>query len=344
MKKCKVIFLGFLLVIGLSSLLAVDNVEEVNQGIKIEDPQEKSLERMASEYATAGDSLFAIPDYAGAFVEYQNAYKTYEKAITDITPFDEELKKMANNLYSSATNAKMYDKAVVWGEKYLEFAPNDEAVVRNVATIYAVGLKQNEKSIEVWTKYDTANNANTAKLAIADRYSRMKEYEKSIIWYKKAYEQSKDADLFEKIADLYIKLKKNADAVKTYEDFLASNPSESDLFKTYKNLGTLYNKLKDVDKAILNFEKAIELNSDPQITLFLVSNYYDKKNYNKAINYANILISNNPNNADALYFRALSYYYNNDKNSAKTDFEKITSNPKYGKSASDFINLINQGR
>ncbi|HOQ80634.1 MAG TPA: tetratricopeptide repeat protein, partial [Candidatus Cloacimonadota bacterium] len=186
--------------------------------------------------------------------------------------------------------------------------------------------------------------ANTAKLAIADRYSRMKEYEKSIIWYKKAYEQSKDADLFEKIADLYIKLKKNADAVKTYEDFLASNPSESDLFKTYKNLGTLYNKLKDVDKAILNFEKAIELNSDPQITLFLVSNYYDKKNYNKAINYANILISNNPNNADALYFRALSYYYNNDKNSAKTDFEKITSNPKYGKSASDFINLINQGR
>lgn len=151
---------------------------------------EKSLERIASEFATAGDSLFTINKYDEAFYEYEKAFNTYKEAVTDITPFDEELKRIANNLYITATNAKMYDKAVLWGEKFLEYEPNNEAVVKNVSTIYAVGLKNNKKAVDIWVNYESKFKTNTAKLAIADRYARTKEYESAIEWYRYAYEQS----------------------------------------------------------------------------------------------------------------------------------------------------------
>ncbi|MCB5249817.1 MAG: tetratricopeptide repeat protein [Candidatus Cloacimonadales bacterium] len=305
---------------------------------------EKSLERIASEFATAGDSLFTINKYDEAFYEYEKAFNTYKEAVTDITPFDEELKRIANNLYITATNAKMYDKAVLWGEKFLEYEPNNEAVVKNVSTIYAVGLKNNKKAVDIWVNYESKFKTNTAKLAIADRYARTKEYESAIEWYRYAYEQSGDADIFEKIADLYIKLKKNAEALKTYEDFLASNPSEADLFKTYKNLSSLYNKLKDVDNSIVYAEKALEIKNDNQLALFLTSKYYEKKDYNKTITYSNIVISNTPNNFDAIYFRALAYYYSNNKSAAKDDFEQLVGNAKYGPSATQFLEYINKGR
>jgi len=257
---------------------------------------------------------------------------------------DEEIKKVSLNLYITATAAKAYDKAVVWGEKYLELDPNREDIVKNVSVIYAVALKNNQKSLEVLTKFEEKFKTNTAKLAIADRYDRMKDYNNAIIWYKKAYEQSKDSDLFEKIADLYVKLKQNTEAIKTYEDFLASNPSEADLMKTYRNLGTLYNKLKNTNKAIEYFEKVLAIQPDPKVALFLVSSYYDKKDYSNTIKYANIVIENESSNADAIYFRALAYYYSNKKDLAKADFQQVEKNPKYGKSASDFLKLIAQGK
>ncbi|HOD53167.1 MAG TPA: tetratricopeptide repeat protein [Candidatus Cloacimonadota bacterium] len=327
MKTLKKLFVVGLVLISCSGLFA-----------------QKSKERIAAEFATTADSLFNIKDYANALSEYEKSLNTYKEAITDLTPFDEEIKKVSLNLYITATAAKAYDKAVVWGEKYLELDPNREDIVKNVSVIYAVALKNNQKSLEVLTKFEEKFKTNTAKLAIADRYDRMKDYNNAIIWYKKAYEQSKDSDLFEKIADLYVKLKQNTEAIKTYEDFLASNPSEADLMKTYRNLGTLYNKLKNTNKAIEYFEKVLAIQPDPKVALFLVSSYYDKKDYSNTIKYANIVIENESSNADAIYFRALAYYYSNKKDLAKADFQQVEKNPKYGKSASDFLKLIAQGK
>ncbi len=305
---------------------------------------EKSMERIAQEYALSADSLFYAKDYAGAIPLYEKSLATYKEAITDLTPFDEEIKAITLKLYSTGTNGKIYDKAVFYGEKYLEKDSTNFSLVKNISLIYRIGLKNNEKAVSILLSFEKNNPTYEVRNLIADTYDKIKDYKNAVVWFQIAYDQSKNTDLLEKIADLHVKLNNNTSAIKVYEDYLATDINDTDKVKAYINLGTLYNKLKNTNKAIEYYEKANEIQPDSKIALFLTSEYYGKKDYMNTIKYANIVLESDASNADAIYLRASSYYNTNKKDLAKADFKKIEKNAKYGKTATDFIKLIDQGK
>lgn len=326
MKHTKIIIMvALLLVIGLLSA-------------------EKSKERIAQEFALSADSLFLVKDYASAIPLYEQSLAAYKEAITDVTPFDDDIKTITFKLYQSGTNGKVYDKAVYYGELSLQKDSTNFSLAKNISLIYRLGLKNNDKSISVLLGFEKNNPTYEVRALIADTYDKIKDYKNSVEWYQKAYDQSKNTDLLEKIADLHVKLNNNASAIKVYEDYLATELTNDDKVKAYINLGTLYNKLKNTNKAIEYYEKANEIKSDSKIALFLASEYYGKKDYLNTIKYASVVLEADASNADAIYLRASSYYNTNKKDLAKADFNKIEKNAKYGKSATDFIKLIDQGK
>ena len=91
-----------------------------------------------------------------------------------------------------------------------------------------------------------------------------------------------------------------------------------------------YYHLKQYDKAVYFIEKAQQIiQPDKNVTTVLQShlaiNYFENKQYNKAIEYNKIMIKNRPNNSSWYnYYIAESYFALNDFRNAKKYYDKIT--------------------
>ena len=161
-----------------------------------------------------------------------------------------------------------------------------------------------------------------------------------MVWYHKAYELKKDATVIKNIAAIYLKLGKNSEAITAYEDFIKTNPNESVLARTYMNLGKLYEDMKNISKSIENYEKSIELKYNNNVTLGLITKYYDGNMYDKALGKIALYLKNKPGSNDAIYYRAMIHYNRGEKEQATADFKTISSDPKYSKLANGFIESI----
>lgn len=302
--------------------------------------QEKSKERIAKEYLATGDSLFTAKNFTKSIESYRNSLNTFNDAKTDLTPFTEEIKGINFKLYAAGLNAKNYEVATQYGEAYLTYDPANEAVVKNLAQVYRIALKNIQKAISLWKNYDDKYNSFTAKQEIAELYSKNKDTSNAILWYNKALEMNKDADVLQKIASLYIDNKQPEKAIKTYQDFISTNPSQRDLGKTYRNMGTLYKDINDNANAIKYYELALNINWDRNIALWLVMQYYDSNGYSNANKHIAIMLERNSKDNDAIYYKALILYNQENLTEAKTYFEKIKNHPSYGQSAQGYIKSI----
>ena len=208
------------------------------------------------------------------------------------------------------------------------------------AQVYYKKLNDLDNAIKTLVAFDTIRSSYKVEKKIAAYYTRAKDYKNALIWYKKAYEKKHDQKVIKNIASLYLKLGKKAEAVKAYEDFLKTNPPEKVLVKTYKNMGALYKDMKDTSKMLAYFEKSLTLKYDKKITLILISEYYDLKKYDKAMEKVNLLLKNSPDNSTAIYYKAKIEYDSGKKKDALNDFKKLTSDIKYGKEAKKWTESI----
>lgn len=302
--------------------------------------QERTQERIAREHLAAGDSLFTARAFDKAINSYRQSLDTFKAARNDLTPFDDEIKDVFFKLYAAGLNAKNFEVAAKYGEEYLTYDSANESVVRNVAQVYRVALKDNAKAAAVWKRFDAQYNSFTAKQEIAEIYSRAQDIDNAIIWFNKALEMNKDADVLQKVASLYINNKEPQKAIKAYEDFIATNPSRRDLGKTYRNMGTLYKDINNVPKAIEKYELSLDIEYDRNITLWLVSQYYDANGYNNAMKHIDKMLSRNANDNDAIYFKALILFNQEKPKEARAYFQRIVNHPNYGPSAQGFIKSI----
>lgn len=304
--------------------------------------EEVSKERQARIALANADTLFMKKSFNEAVAEYEKSLGLFKESINELTPFVEEINSIYFKLYASTLSAQQYEKSVNYGVLYLEKDSMNVKVVKNVALISKKYLKDLNKSISIWKKYDSINSTDESKMSIGVLYDELNDNAAALEWYKNV--TNKDAKLLDKIASLYIKTKQFDMAIKTYEEYLQTNPTDADKADTYKNMGKLYSDQKNDNKAAEYYKKAIEIKADEKLILFVAFNSSENKDYAGSIKYAQMLLAKNANNADGLYYRALGYYNTGKKAEAKADFLKLEKNAKYGKSATSYIKLIDQGK
>ena len=233
-----------------------------------------------------------------------------------------------------------FEDAIRILDRQLKLDPTNYTYVNYKSIILKKYLKRIDEAIVVLKKYNNAKRTFKVEKKIASYYADLEDYENSVIWYKKAYEQKKDATVIEKIAIIYLKLDRNSEAITAYEDFIKTNPNKSVLAKTYMNLGKLYEDMKNNAKSIENYEKSIELKYNSNIVLTLIMKYYEGESYDKALEKIALFLKNKPGNNDAIYYRAMIHFDRGEKKSAKADFQTISSDPKYSKLAKGYIESI----
>jgi len=302
----------------------------------------KSLERIANEKGVEGETLYNEKKFVESAQAFEAAIGKLKEAVkADGIPLDnEKISRWLELAFNGYYQGRKFEDAIRVIDEQLKLDPTNYKYVNYKSIILKKYLNRIDEAIVVLRKYNNLKRSFKVEKKIASYYSDMEDYENSLIWYKKAYEQKKDATVIKNIAAIYLKLGRNSEAISAYEDFIKTNPNESVLAKTYKNLGKLYEDMKNTEKSIENYEKSVDLKYNSAIVLGLISKYYDSNLYDKALEKIKIFLKNKPGNTDAIYYRAMIHYNRDEKEAATADFQTISSDPKYSKLAKGFIESI----
>jgi len=198
-----------------------------------------------------------------------------------------------------------------------------------------------DDAIVTYTYIDSVKPSYKNCNKIGDIYKDREDWEKALEWYTKSYDLRNDSGTINNIAVINLNLGRKEAAIQAYQDFLATDPPPAAQIKTYKNLGKLYEDLKKMNEALENYEKSNALRYDNQLTLLLISRYYDLKQYDKSMEKIKLYLQNKPDSADGLYYRAMIKFDRGDLQGAKADFGAIQNNPTYGSIAKGYIDSIN---
>jgi TPR repeat protein len=138
----------------------------------------------------------------------------------------------------------------------------------------------NYSQTKAWLK-DANSNADSAYNIGHTYQTKIKDYDKAIYWYKKAYKLDKGSDVANNLGYLYDDIKEYKKAIKWYKVGIEQGDADSSF-----NLALLYKrKLKDYPNAIKYYTKAISM-GDKSAAFNLGLLYKNKlKDYQNAIKY-----------------------------------------------------------
>ena len=303
---------------------------------------EKSLERIANEKGVEGETLFNEGKFLEAASSFETAIAKLKEAVKkEGIPLDnEKISKWLENTFQGYFQGKDFGNAIRILDERLKLDPDNYELVNNKAIILKKYLNRIDEAIIVLQTYNNKKRSFKVEKKIADYYVDNEDYQNALDWYQKAYELKQDSGVIKNIAViLYKYLGRNEDAIKAYEDYIQTNPPKSAIISTYKNMGALYEDMNNYSKANFYFEKVLELKYDPNINLKLITSYFDRDLYDKCSEKIKQLLKNKPGNNDAIYYRALVKYNQEDKVGAKENFQKLLGT-KYDKEAKGFIESI----
>jgi len=284
-------------------------------------------------------------DFDTAILEYEAAIEDYKKLLLQSTPAD-SINFVLNTLYRNTAvvcrQAGEYEKAIDYYDLYLEANPEDDEVLLQKFAIYRDDLKNESQAFEVLKEYALSKNDFNAYHRLGDLYRDNNDFVNAIFWYEKANSIKADANVLQKLGSLYRnpQIQQWEKSNEALQRFIALNPGYDELTTAYKLIGDNYKNLKNKAKSVEYFENYINFEYNEDIALYICLYYYDMKNDAKTITWANTVLENNPNNANALLLRAIARYNQKDMKGAKADFERIQNDPKHGKTALQYLKII----
>lgn len=290
-------------------------------------------------------SLSSQKNYDESLIEYENAIDLY-KSLKDQASPDEDIDAILVGLYKNTAacskDAAEYQKALDYIDLYLESNPDDEEVLLQKFAIYKDDLKDEPKAFEVYKEYAVRKNDFNSYHHLGDLYREKNDVDNAVYWYEKADSIQTDSNVLQKLGTLYRTptQQKWEKSNRCLELFITMKPDLEELKTAYKLIADNYKNLKNKAKAVEYFEKYSDLEYDENISLYICSYYFDTKNNAKTLYWANKILNNNPDNNGAILFRAITKYNIKDMKGAKEDFERISNDSKYGKTAQQYLNII----
>ncbi len=301
--------------------------------------------------------------YAKATILYKNnRLNSSAKAIETLLKLDSLNKKYLLLAMKISNAQKNYKKSIKYN-KLLLLSDSTNSVFNYLAGKTSVKLKNNEKALQYFEKavsYDTTYS--NAYKWLGKIYDAFRDWDTSLYYTNKAIEIEPDnisyytqrantnydrthyyralpdfekvwqtdttsSKISFKLGVCYLQIKKYDLANKL---FLKSYSIDSTNYKINQYLGMSYHHLKQYDKAVHFIEKAQQIiQPDKNIVIILQShlaiNYFENKQYKKAIEYNKIMSKYRPQSASwYFYFVAESYFALNDFRNAKNYYDKIT--------------------
>lgn len=302
---------------------------------------QESLERLGNEAAASADSLYEANVFIDAAQKYEEAFNLFVRAEEeDEIPLTEKIEQMLANMVTSYYQGEDYENAIRVIGKRLDRDPGNHVYARQIAQIYERLLNNPSQAKRILESYEENYDNYEIRRTLARLFSDDQEYSKALEWYQKAFEMRQDPEVLQNIALLHHRLGNTPEAIEAYEDYLETKPRESILVNVYRNMGKFYEDIGNEEKSIEYYKQSNRLRYNRDITLLLLAKYYERGDYLNARDKANKLLSNDPNNVEAHYYHGLMLFEEERYAEAKSRFEKIVNDRRYGAAAQQYIDSI----
>lgn len=341
-------------------------VEQYNIYIKNYPTDTRAFKNLAIVYKRMNNADMAITYYEKALAQTPNdidikkdlascyhARKDYSLALKY---YDDILKSNPNDLDVKANKAialhalEFYSQAIPLYEELLAVKPNSTLDANLTKALVSQGHvyldnKDYSKAIDTFEKCITRDRENDyAYYGLAKAYRGMELNEQAGEMYEKAIALNPDKTLYsneygEFISTLYSQQVNVANISNdvipeislSYED--DNSTAQLDMVKNQDLIATgdeSY-RTKNFDNAIKNYQEALKINPNDEVTLLKLGNIYKDKNDNKsAMDFYKKAIIVNPEYQDGWFNLGLVYVTENNFVEAKKAFNKVIElNPEY---------------
>ena len=304
---------------------------------------EKMNLNIAKSYIELANESMELSSFDEALDYYSKALNVY-KSITPKLITQEELQQniigIYNNMAITAKQAGKYEQALTYYDQILKLTPNDADVLYAKFYVLRDNIKDENRAYAVLIDYAELTQDAKAFSNVADSYAEKGNLIEAGKYYQKALAIEPSVDLYRRLANYYSGLKDYNNANLYLQKVADSNPEPSELAQIYALMAKNYEGMNDKKKMVEYYEKSLSIERNPQLALLLASYYNSQKNYAKVISNANITLSIDPKNADALMLRGVSYYQMKNYSAAKADLERLQNDPKYGTQAKNLLKNI----
>jgi len=304
---------------------------------------DRDIQQIEYDAGTAyneGVELYSQKDYQGAIDKFVASLELYKKIDTEANPKTDRIRELYKNLSVMYYTTKQYPKAIEYYKLRQDYEPDNYQIALSLCSIYEA-MGQKDQALTVLIEYDKDYDEYKVSKKIASIYEEDNDLPNAIVYYTDAFNLNpKKVEYLEKIALFYHKIDETKNAIKAYEDYIATKPADYILRKVYKNLGIFYQNMGQIDKAILAFENSLALKSDKDIAFTVGHLYYDQGEYAKAKQYLQDVLSIDQNNPQAHYYMGKIYREEEQWDKAIAQFKLIVNNPQLGKFAKEEIDYI----
>jgi len=259
---------------------------------------EKSRRRLAETYIiqTKFDEAQKIYDYLIRIKkikvdDYSNLIKTsielkqksrtieYLVAYKQLKPNEPTIYKQLADLYFETNEL---NNALLYYNKTLEFKPYIQNTYRNLAKVL-IAKKIDQKTVILIAEKAIENKEYDHEIYsyIGNYYYNLYSYSKALENYQEAQKIKNDIKIFSNLAACQVKLKKNTDAIISYEQIISFDTTQ----ENFKILGNLYQEQGKDEESIKNFKKYLKNNKDDKLSTTVAMFEYQKQNYKEAIVY-----------------------------------------------------------
>ncbi len=304
---------------------------------------EKMNLNIAKSYIELANESMELSSFDEALDYYSKALNVY-KSITPKLITQEELQQniigIYNNMAITAKQAGKFEQALTYYDQILKLTPNDADVLYAKFYVLRDNIKDENRAYAVLIDYAELTQDAKAFINVADSYAEKGNLIEAGKYYQKALAIEPSVDLYRRLANYYSGLKDYNNANLYLQKVADSNPESSELAQIYALMAKNYEGMNDKKKMVEYYEKSLSIERNPQLALLLASYYNSQKNYAKVISNANITLSIDPKNADALMLRGVAYYQMKNYSAAKADLERLQNDPKYGTQAKNLLKNI----
>jgi tetratricopeptide (TPR) repeat protein len=304
---------------------------------------EKMNLNIAKSYIELANESMELSSFDEALDYYSKALNVYN-SITPKLITQEELQQniigIYNNMAITAKQAGKFEQALTYYDQILKLTPNDADVLYAKFYVLRDNIKDENRAYAVLIDYAELTQDAKAFINVADSYAEKGNLIEAGKYYQKALAIEPSVDLYRRLANYYSSLKDYNNANLYLQKVADSNPESSELAQIYALMAKNYEGMNDKKKMVEYYEKSLSIERNPQLALLLASYYNSQKNYAKVISNANITLSIDPKNADALMLRGVAYYQMKNYSAAKADLERLQNDPKYGTQAKNLLKNI----